>query len=208
MANERLYEDLRKMQKRANQRMVRLEKAGYTSPAYQAVQAKLEILGRQVNRAQGRRFKETGVATYNEYEMQKKILEEFLGAKTSTVSGAKNWESSIYETSDIKYGLSKTGINKKDWAELWSNMPSDHKDRVFGSEVIIRMVRTYSNKRGKGSKDEQRMSIAEIAEAINTSKSVKDAHKKLGITYRDIKETESLGELRNPFDNEVIKELL
>lgn len=207
MANVRKYEDLRKAQKAANQRMVRLEKAGITSPAYQAVQAKLEILGRQVNRAAGRRFKETGLATYNEYEVQMKILNEFLNAKTSTTKGAKNWESEVYSTSDKIYGLKEAGISKKEWGELWQNLPADHKDRQFGSEVIIRMVRTYSKKKGKKLKDEQKLSMSEIADLLQNSKSVKEAHKALGINYKDIKESEFKGSLRNPFDNSLIERM-
>ena len=52
------------------------EKQGIKSPAYKAVQAKLEMIGRQTKGDRGRRFSETGRATYNEDELQKRILKE------------------------------------------------------------------------------------------------------------------------------------
>ena len=91
MANKRFYADLRSKAKRANQRMLRLEREGITSAAYQAAQAKLEVLGRQASGDKGRRFSESGKATYNEMRLQSMILDEFLNAVTSTVSGTKQY---------------------------------------------------------------------------------------------------------------------
>lgn len=188
MSKVRQYEDLRKLQKAANQRMVRLEKLGISSPSYEAVQAKLEIMGRQSKRAAGRRFTESGKVTYNEYQYQMKVLREFMGAKTSTQSGAKRWINDIYETSNEKYDLAERGISREDWAEFWKNAPNKGADRVLGSERVIKMVRTYMAKRGSGKmKDEQQMSFRELAEEIYSSKNVKEAHEKLGITYKDVK---------------------
>lgn len=197
MANVRKYEDLRLLQKRANMAMKRLERLGINSPAYQAVQARLEILGRPANAQIGRRFSETGRATYNEYEMQKKILKEFLGMKTRTQAGAKEWIQNVWEgavNSDKDLKLKEAGITREDWLEFWANMPSNQKDRTFGSEVIVKMLRTYSYK-NKQLKDEDKMSISEIADAIQNSKDVKSAYKSLGISYRDVSKVNSLGAL-------------
>ena len=197
MANVRTYNDLRLLQKRANQAMVRLERLGIKSPAYQAAQAKLEILGKQTKGDRGRRFSETGKATYNEYEMQKKILEEFLGMSTRTQSGAKKWVEDVWEgalSSDKDLKLKEAGITRDEWLDFWSNMPSNHKDRAFGSEVIVKMLRTYSYK-NKELKDENKLSMAEIADAIQSARYVKTAYSNLGITYKDVKEVNSLGSL-------------
>ena len=197
MANVRTYNDLRLLQKRANQAMVRLERLGIKSPAYQAAQAKLEILGKQTKGDRGRRFSETGKATYNEYEMQKKILEEFLGMSTRTQQGAKKWVEDVWEgalTSDKDLKLKEAGITRDEWLDFWSNMPSNHKDRAFGSEVIVKMLRTYSYK-NKELKDENKLSMAEIADAIQSARYVKTAYSNLGITYKDVKEVNSLGSL-------------
>ena len=196
MANIRYYKDLRALQKRANQAMVRLEKLQINSPAYQVVQANLEILGRQSGGERGRRFSETGKATYNEYEMQKKILEDFLSMKTRTQAGARQWVEDVWngalDNDDLK--LKESGVTKDQWLDFWSNMPANHKERQFGSEVIVKMLRTYTYK-NKELSDDQKLSAAEIAAAINQSSNVKEAYKALGITYRDINKVNSLGAL-------------
>ena len=197
MANVRFYNDLRLLQKRANQAMVRLERLGIQSPAYQAAQAKLEVLGKRTQGNRGRRFSETGKATYNEYEYQKRILEDFLGMSTRTQQGAKQWVEDVWQgalKSDKDLKLQEAGVTRDEWLDFWSNMPSSHKDRAFGSEVIVKMLRTYSYK-NKEMRDEQKLSMAEIAEAIQNSSSVKSAYKSLGINYKDVKEVNSLGAL-------------
>lgn len=197
MANVRFYSDLRLLQKRANQAMVRLEALKIQSPAYQAIQAKLEVLGKQAQGDRGRRFSETGKATYNEYEYQKRILEEFLGMSTRTQAGAKKWVEDVWTgavKSDKDLKLVEAGVTRDQWLDFWSNMPSNHKDRAFGSEVIVKMLRTYTYK-NKELQDEQKLSMEEIAEAIQNASSVKSAYKSLGITYKDVKEVNSLGAL-------------
>ena len=194
---ERYYADLRRLAKVANQRMVELEKRGIKSPAYNAVQAKLEILGRRSSDVRGRRFSETGKATYNQYEYEKKILTDFINAQTSTIRGAKKWSSDVWEgalRSKKNLGLQAAGITKDEWLDFWQNMPANQKERSFGSETIVEMLRTYTVKNGK-KKDEQKMSVHEIAEAIQNAKNTKAAHKALGINYKDIKKTKSLGAL-------------
>lgn len=196
MANIRKYDDLRLLQKRANQAMKRLEQRGIESPAYKAVQAQLEVLGRRSSGTIGRRFSESGKATYNEYQMQKKILEDFLAMKTRTQAGATKWVEDVWSgalaNEDLK--LKESGVTRDEWLEFWSNMPSNHKDRMFGSEVIVKMLRTYTYKNRELS-DDQKLSAEDIAREINNARSVKEAHRALGITYKDIKEVSALGEL-------------
>lgn len=197
MANVRKYDDLRLMQKRANQAMLRLKRLGINSPAYQAVQARLEMLGQPITKEGYRRFSETGKATYNEYEMQKKILKDFLGMKTRTQSGAKQWLENVWEgalKSDKDLKLKEAGITRDQWLEFWASMPGKHQDRMFGSDVIVKMLRTYSFK-NKQLKDEDKLSMSEIAEAIQNSQNVKSAYKSLGISYKDVREVNSLGAL-------------
>ena len=184
MANVRFYRDLRLKQKAANERMRQLEKAGIQSPAYQAVQAKLEVLGKQTKGNRGRRFSETGKATYNEMEVLDKILNEFLyESKTSTLKGAKEYQRDVWETANKNNQLSAAGISRDEWLKFWESMP-DKKDRLYGSSQIVAMVRAYSIKNGK-LEDEDKMTMQEIAEEILASKNLKDAYKKIGITYKD-----------------------
>ena len=183
--NKRKYESLRLKAKAANERMRQLEKQGIKSPAYQSVQAKLEILGKRTKGDRGRRFSETGRATYNEMEVLNKILDEFLEAKTSKLSGAKEYERDVWETANKNNKLTEAGITRDDWLEFWRNMP-DKKDRLYGSEQIVSIVRAYSMKNGK-LEDTDKMNMQEIAEEIQNSKDLKSAYRAMGLSYKEVK---------------------
>lgn len=183
--NRRYYPELRLKQKAANERMRQLEKAGINSPAYQSIQARLEVLGKQTKGARGRRFSETGKATYNEMELLNKILDEFLGMQTSKLAGAKEYERDVWETANKNNKLSEAGITRDEWLEFWRNMP-DKKDRLYGSEQIVSIVRAYSMKNGK-LEDVDKMSMQEIAEEIQNSKDLKSAYNAIGLSYKDVK---------------------
>ena len=177
--------ELRKMQKAANERMRQLEKAGFKSPAYQSIQAQLEVLGKQAKGTRGRRFSETGKATYSEKEVQKKILNEFLyQQKTSTLSGAKQYEREVWQSANKNNELTKAGISKDDWLKFWESMP-ERKDRMFGSGQIVAMMRAYSLKNAK-LEDENKLSIEEIANEIQNSRNLKSAYKALGLTLTEV----------------------
>ena len=185
MANVRFYKELRLKEKAANERMRQLEKAGIKSPAYQAAQAKLEVLGKQTKGDRGRRFSETGKATYNEMEILNKILDEFLyEQKTSTIAGAKEYERDVWESANKNNKLSDAGISRKDWLDFWASMP-DKKERLYGSSQIVAIVRAYSIKNGELS-DNDKMSMQEIADEIQSSKNLKSAYNQLGLTYKDV----------------------
>ena len=185
MANVRFYKELRLKEKAANERMRQLEKAGIKSPAYQAAQAKLEVLGKQTKGDRGRRFSETGKATYNEMEILNKILDEFLyEQKTSTITGAKEYERDVWESANKNNKLSDAGISRKEWLDFWASMP-DKKERLYGSSQIVAIVRAYSMKNGELS-DTDKMSMQEIADEIQSSKNLKSAYNQLGLTYNDV----------------------
>ena len=184
MANVRFYNDLRLKAKAANERMRQLEKADLKSPAYLAVQAKLEILGKQTKGDRGRRFSETGKATYNEMETLNKILDDFLyNYETSTLKGARQYERDVWDNANANNQLTDAGISRDDWLEFWKNMP-DRKDRLYDSEHYVSMIRAYSIKNGQLT-DDNKMSMAEIAEEIEASKNLKDAYNRIGITYKE-----------------------
>lgn len=202
-----LRNDLRLKEKRANERMRQLEIAGIKSPAYQAVQAQLEVLGRQTKGDRGRRFSETGKATYNEAQYLDKILDEFLGYETSTVKGAREYRDEVWSSANKNNILAEAGITRDDWFDFWESMP-DRKDRLYGSSQIVAMVRAYrikqdkltdelaelkkldkptraQLKRIKELEDMDAMSVQEIAEEIQASKNLKDAYKKLGLDWKE-----------------------
>ena len=209
MANVRFYRDLRLKQKAANERMRQLEKAGIKSPAYQAVQAKLEVLGKRTKGDRGRRFSETGKATYNEMEVLDKILNEFLyEQKTSTLTGAREYERDVWESANKNNRLAQAGITRDEWLNFWESMP-DRKDRLYGSSQNVAMIRAFTIKREQiqNMSEEEReqlvkdgeltdaqleqftddnFSVKEIADEIQNSKNLKSAYKALGLTYSEV----------------------
>lgn len=183
--NVRFSNELRLKEKAANERMRQLEKRGLNSPAYQSVQAQLEILGKQTKGNRGRRFSETGKATYNEAELLNKILDNFLYEQsTSTVKGAREYQKDVWESANENNKLSEAGISKDDWLHFWESMP-DKKERMYGSSQIVAMVRAYSIKNNKLN-DEDKMSVEEIADEIQNSKNLKSAYKALGLNYDEV----------------------
>lgn len=183
--NKRLYSDLRLKEKAANERMRQLEKAGIKSPAYLNVQAKLEVLGKATKGDRGRRFSETGKATYNEKELLSKILDEFLYEdKTSTLTGAREYERKVWETANKNNKLAAAGISRDDWLAFWQAMP-DRKERLYGSTQIVAMMRAYSMKNAK-LEDENKLSVQEIADEIQNSKNLKSAYRALGLTPTEV----------------------
>lgn len=192
--NKRFYAELRLKEKAANERMRQLEKAGLNSPAYQAIQAKLEVLGKQTKGNRGRRFSETGKATYNEKELLNKILDEFLtDDTTSTLTGAREYQEKAWQTANKNNRLRVAGISQKDWLKFWESMP-DRKDRLYGSDQIVAIVRAYKI-RHKRLKDENELSVEQIAQAIKESKNLKDAYAALGITYKQAERARIKGRL-------------
>lgn len=179
------YKDLRLKEKAANERMRQLEKQNIKSPAYQSVQAKLEILGRQTKGARGRRFSETGRATYNEMEQLNKILDEFLSQKTSTLRGAKEYYKDVWTEANKNNKLASAGITKNDWFEFFENYGNKKKDRMFYS-ASVKMFKAYMRKNAQ-LKPENRLTPKQIAEAIQESKTMKEAYKdKLGLSLKEV----------------------
>ena len=190
--------------------MRQLEKAGIKSPAYQAVQAQLEVLGKRTKGDRGRRFSETGRATYNEMELLNRILNTFLYEnKTSTLAGAREYERDVWESANKNNKLAAAGISRADWLNFWENMPNKEKDRLYGSTQNVAMVRAFTIKRDKiremsederqkmiksGQLTEEQLStfmddtytMQEIAEEIQASKNLKDAYKKLGLSSSEV----------------------
>lgn len=209
MANVRFYKELRLKEKAANERMRQLEKLDMNSPAYQAVQAKLEVLGKQTKGNRGRRFSETGKATYNEMEILNKVLDEFLyGDTTSTVKGAREYWDDVWGTANTNARLDEIGISRREWLDFWESM-GDKKDRLYGSSQNVAIMRAFAIKKDANQKemqalrekkkltkkDQQRleqledldkMTTQEIADEIQASRNLKDAYTKLGLSTSEV----------------------
>lgn len=195
-SSSKFYKDLRRKAKVANQRLVRLEKADKKSPAYLAVQAKLEILGRTAGKSKGRRFSETGKATYNEYQALLKVLDEFISQKTSTVKGYKEYVDEVWQgalkSENIDVDLQKAGITKEQWFEMWSNLP-DKKYRNFDSSEYIEALALYNVKGGKVKG--VTISVSDMIEDFEKSKDLSSALKSVGISEHDYEIAMEMGVL-------------
>lgn len=136
MKDGRLYSnELRKLAKAMNQRMVELEKRDYKSPAYQAVQARLQALGRDRLHAAGRRFSETGYfKNQNELRQVEAMLRKFKEQETSTLKGYKAYRKRVLEGLQERYNYKNYGITDDDMLDFWESMPDDEKQRMYGSD--------------------------------------------------------------------------
>lgn len=191
MALKRKYEDYRKLAKRANQRLREMEKhPNELSPAYHNAQAYLEMAGVKKEGQTGRRFSERLNMTWNEYQHMMKAVENFLGSKTSTVSGFKKYKNTVWKTANKNFKLSDSGITKEQYFDFWKNYPDKEKDRMYGSQVVINILNTYSWVNGKKKREEQ-LTGKEIADLIQKSNNYKEALRSLGLTIEDIKDYET-----------------
>lgn len=94
-----LAQERRKLAKRANQRMRRLEQKGLDKFAYKKAQAYLYGMGRK-------RFSESRNATDIYHERRELAqLERFLGSVSSTLSGLEKKYRKSYETLKSNFGL-------------------------------------------------------------------------------------------------------
>ena len=200
----KFHKDLKLLAKRANQAMVRLERLDINSPAYEYAQAVLEMLGKERKGNRGRRFSETGKATYNEYEMLISRLNRFLNMPTHSEKGAKAWVDKIWEGAlkSDKVNISEANITRDEYLEFWKAMPAAQQDRMLGSEIIVNIIQTVSLKKDELRKSgqmtpelENKLSPQEIANAIQSSRNMKAAFKKLGITSKEYMSVKKLGKL-------------
>ena len=179
---ERVFDrELQLMAKRANQRLVEMERRGMQekSPAYEAGTAYLQSIGR-------RRFSETGKGTVREVERQKRALEKFLGYKTSTVTGYKEYRRNVIEGLKKAYPeLEKEGFDFEALLDLYKELPKKKKNRLYESETYIVILEAYTRKNGE-TKREKKLSLEELAQEIQSSSSFKNALERVGLSFKDI----------------------
>lgn len=188
MKNGRLYSnELRKLAKAMNQRMVELEKRGYNAPAYQAAQARLESLGVKQKSAAGRRFSETGYfRNKNEMAQYEAALRRFKEQETSSLRGYKKYRKDVLKGLEERYGYKEAGLSDDDVMQFWEAMPDDERDRMYGSDEVFLIVEKYQQDVNSGKiAREDALSIKEVVERINASKSLSSALDTLGIDTRE-----------------------
>lgn len=117
---------VRKAAKAANQRLVRLERAGETGGVYKMARHDLGVKKRRryKERTQGMNM----TALRNEY----RILRDFLSAKTSTVQGLRETRDKRYQTAKAR-GFQGSA---EDWDKLVRKYFTKENERLFSSDVV------------------------------------------------------------------------
>lgn len=208
--NGRLYSnELRKLAKAMNQRMLELERRSFKSPAYKSVQARLEALGRTAKTAQGRRFSETGYfSNKNEAAQIEAVLKRFKSQQTSTLKGYREYRSNVLEGLQNRYNYKQSGMTDDDMLEFWESMPDNERDRMYGSDETFLIISKYlldknqrkteaenkKNLKGMSPEEKDRQvyiqrldtyTMQEIVDIIQRQKSLTDALDALGIDTRE-----------------------
>lgn len=194
MAKRKYYRDLELKSKRANERMRQFEKRGIQSPAYQSVQAKLEMLGKRAKGTTGRRFTESGNVTYNEYEALTSILDEFLYSQTtSTIRGYNKYVDAVWQgalnSKKISVDIERAGITKEQWFAMWKSLPDKNK-RTFDSDEYIKALATYNLRH-----DNENFDVGELMKEFESTTDIKSAYASLGLSYKDLAIAKDLGVL-------------
>lgn len=191
--NRTFDRELQLMAKRANQRMVELERLGDKSPAYQHIQAVLTAEGRNKGANRGRRFSETGKGTRYQIEHQKALLRRFLNQQTSTIRGAKKYRSDVEKSIEKNYHISEAGISFDDFVDAIEKITDSESTKIYGSDIEVKIIVAYQSKKKKV-KNEQKLSTDDIIKVLEKSGDLKTALTSLGLTMKDI-EAKDLGAL-------------
>lgn len=161
MSQRELSQLRRKYAKRANQRLLRLERSSspvtgeaYHAGAYDIALEYLREIGREKRFSESINYtktidEETGETAYDIYRLKREILEldTFLHSKTSTVSGNKAAEKKRIEifTSE-KYGLSRETVASKEFYDFLQSEAYDYfLKNSFTSEQLMDVYDIYRN---------------------------------------------------------------
>lgn len=147
MSSTELIAFLKKEVKKANTRLVALEKADMakTSLAYLYVSSRMSNRHKTTGKSKSGhlKFKTSGYKSMTRSDLLQlaKQVQGFNEASTSTISGVKKMINKSLE-SGIKKG--KINIDKATWAQIVSHKNwNDFKNRI-GSDQIIRIINEYS----------------------------------------------------------------
>ena len=164
MKKDELFAELKAMAKRANQRLVRLEKKGIDSASYKIALNDINNRGRNNNR-----FIYNKSMSYSEMEKELAITKRFLNSESSTVSGIKRYTKQrlstlsnnfVDEKGEAKFDLTS---NPQLTNRLYNFFQSKEYKRL--SEIIPSniLVEVFLEKGGK-TKDIKRELIDEYAQ--------------------------------------------
>lgn len=126
---------VRKAAKAANQRLLRMERAGLTNGVYARISGQLAQLGRRRFAESEGRLKNMGL---QELRHEYVLLRDWLSAKTSTVQGKKNADISRYYTAKMR-GFTGT---LEDWIEASKTYFTEQYEALFSSDVLYTSIIT------------------------------------------------------------------
>lgn len=156
-----VLKEYRKLAKRANQRLVTLEKQGYKMPYGEA---KLFLDKQGKTRFQERLTKyEKGKST-NELKREMEIIYNFLGSKQTTISGKKAIEKEVKERMKRDYDLSLDNDMFKDFMGSLNRL----KDKLsFDYEDALKIAGDYFSQKKSISREDVRALISQMGQARN-----------------------------------------
>lgn len=147
----------RKLAKRANSRLLSLERAGIEYGAY--AQA-AHYLSQVVSPGRKLRFSEAAALPLKDLRQQLYEMERFLNAQTSTVGGVHKYQSQVYATAAARYKFDTGTISEADYLNFVSSQAFQvaKKQGYISSEELVEFF-NYASSQGKTN--------AEIKQALN-----------------------------------------
>lgn len=147
----------RKLAKRANSRLLSLERAGIEYGAY--AQA-AHYLSQVVSPGRKLRFSEVTALPLKDLRQQLYEIERFLNAQTSTVGGVRRYRSQVYATAAARYNFDTGAISEADYLTCVSSQAFQiaKKQGYISSEELVEFF-NYASSQGKTN--------AEIERALN-----------------------------------------
>lgn len=147
----------RKLAKRANSRLLALERAGIEYGAYAQAAAYLSQI---VEPGRKLRFSERPKLPLKELRQQLYEMERFLSAQTSTVGGVRKYQSQVYATAAARYNFDKGTVTEADYLAFVSSQSFQvaKKQGYVSSEELVEFF-NYAYSEGK--------TKTEIKEALN-----------------------------------------
>lgn len=147
----------RKLAKRANSRLLSLERAGIEYGAY--AQA-AHYLSQVVAPGRKLRFSEAAALPLKDLRQQLYEMERFLNAQTSTVGGVHKYQSQVYATAAARYNFDTGAISEADYLNFVSSQAFQvsKKQGYISSEELVEFF-NYASSQGKTN--------TEIKQALN-----------------------------------------
>ena len=181
MTREELLKGIKSLSKTANQRMLRLERAGIdqSSPAYLYVQRSVEKGEKYaaINKKGQARFVTQSSMSDKELRTEFEKLQGFLETKTSKVAEAKNI---IKKSQEQIARISGSNLSAKDIGDLWSEPLIRKYYDMYGYTEFHRITSAYEN---------MGLSPAEIADALRAAGFNEDSTDDTKPSLKDIEDS-------------------